>query len=69
MATASTIDYKSDIERAQMVRLWDILFIAPILIIVGLLPSTPLWAKFLLIAIGIGTFLYNGNFYLKYKNK
>ena len=67
MANNKNIDYQSDIERAQMVRLWDIFFISPALIIIGFLPSTPVWAKILLIGIGVGTLLYNGNFYLKYK--
>lgn len=63
----SDINYAQDIANAQMVRLWDILGIGPILIIIGCLKSTPPLAKFALIVIGAGTIIYNGYFYFKYK--
>ena len=62
------IDYKSDIERAQRVRLWDIFFISPVLVIIAFLPNIHWRARITLAGIGIGTFIYNGCFYLKYKN-
>ena len=65
---ASPIDYRKQVENAQMVRLWDIMFIAPVLIFVGFKYKMPLLAKIALIGIGAGTFIYNGYFYLKYKN-
>lgn len=64
---AETIDYKKQVEQAQMVRLWDIFIIAPVLVFVGAKYQMPILAKIALIGIGIGTFLYNGYFFLKYK--
>lgn len=61
------INYQEDVKRAQMVRLWDVFGIGPTLIVIGLLKSTPTSAKIILIAIGAGTIIYNGYFYLKYK--
>lgn len=65
---AETIDYKKQVENAQMVRLWDIFFIAPVLIFIGAKYNIPTLAKTALIVIGIGTFLYNGYFFIKYNN-
>lgn len=67
MAEDTGIDYQSDVQKAQMIRLWDIFFISPALIIIGFLPNIPLLARIILIGIGIGTFVYNGTFYIKYK--
>jgi len=64
---AEVIDYKKQIGNAQMVRLWDIFFIAPVLVFVGVKYKMPILARIALIGIGIGTFIYNGYFYLKYK--
>lgn len=63
-----TIDYKKQVEQAQMIRLWDVFFIAPVLIFIGAKYQMPALAKIVLIGIGIGTFLYNGYFFLKYRN-
>lgn len=68
MPVNGNINYQEDIDRAQMVRLWDVFGIGPILIIIGLLKSTPVPAKIALIVIGLGTIVYNGYFYLKYKS-
>lgn len=65
---AESIDYKKQVQDAQMVRLWDIFFIAPALIFIGAKYDMPLAEKIILIGIGIGTLAYNGFFYLKYKN-
>lgn len=52
----------------QTVRLLDVFMIGPVLIFLGLyLKNIPMWARLILIGIGIGTVLFNGNNYLKYK--
>lgn len=65
---AEEIDYKKQVENAQMVRLWDVFFIAPVLVFTGIKYKLPILIKIALIGIGAGTFLYNGYFFLKYKN-
>lgn len=64
---AEAIDYKKQVENAQMIRLWDVFFIAPVLVFAGIKYKLPILIKIALIGIGLGTFLYNGYFYLKYK--
>lgn len=66
---AEGIDYKKQVEDAQMVRLWDVFFIAPVLIIISFLPNIPWWSRITLFGIGTGTLIYNGYFYLKYRNQ
>lgn len=66
---AQEIDYKKQVQNAQIVRLWDIFFISPVLIFVGIKYPMPVFAKIALIGIGAGTFIYNGYFFLKYNKK
>lgn len=65
---AMNINYKEDVMRAQPIRLWDVFAIGPILILMGLFINMPVIARMILIGIGAGTIIYNGSFYLKYKN-
>lgn len=51
----------------QTVRLLDVFMIGPVLIFLGLYLKIPMWARLILIGIGIGTVIFNGNNYLKYK--
>lgn len=60
-------DLSEDIQRAQAVRMLDVLIIGPALILFGILPKIPFFARVLLVLIGAGTIIYNGYFYFKYK--
>lgn len=51
----------------QWIRLWDVFFIGPFLIYVGFKYEMPKPAKWTLIAIGVGTIIYNGVRFLKFK--
>lgn len=61
------IDPVADIKRAQKIRLFDIFFIGPILIIASFV-KLPKWMRLIIAVIGIGTIIYNAIFYFRYKN-
>jgi hypothetical protein len=60
------IDTK-DISNVQNVRLFDVFVIAPLLIYTSTQKSLPFWLRITLLFLGIMTFLYNGDNYLKNK--
>jgi len=62
------IDTK-DISNVQNVRLIDVFVIAPILIYTSTQKTLPFWLRMTLLFLGIMTLLYNGDNYLKEKNK
>ena len=54
----------------QKVRLLDVFVVAPIMVYAGASKSNlPIWVKTALISIGVATFIYNGNNYLKNRNQ
>lgn len=60
---------KKDLDSTKAIRLLDIWVYGPILIIAGLMPIMPKWMRVVLISLGILTFIYNGYYYLKYKDQ
>jgi hypothetical protein len=49
----------------QPVRILDVVFVAPIIIYAGVKGNFNPFVKYSLLAIGVGTFFYNGINYLK----
>ena len=52
----------------QPVRILDVLFVAPVVLYAGVKGNFNPFIKYSLIAIGVGTFMYNGINYLKNQN-
>jgi len=52
----------------QPVRILDVVFVAPIIFYAGVKGNFSPFIKYSLIAIGVGTFMYNGINYLKNQN-
>ena len=52
----------------QPVRILDVVFVAPIIFYAGVKGNFSPFIKYSLIAIGVGTFVYNGINYLKNQN-
>jgi len=52
----------------QPVRILDVVFVAPVILYAGVKGNFSPFIKYSLIAIGIGTFFYNGINYLKNQN-
>lgn len=51
----------------QNVRLFDILVFSPILLYIGLTGNMNNTIRTILVLMGLGTLLYNGYYYFKYK--
>lgn len=54
-------------KQKQNVRLFDILLFAPILIYIGASGKMNKWTRGALIVMGLGTIIYNGYYFIKYK--
>jgi len=52
----------------QPVRILDVVFVAPVILYAGVKGNFSPFIKYSLIAIGVGTFFYNGINYLKNQN-
>jgi len=52
----------------QPVRILDVVFVAPVILYAGVKGNFSPFIKYSLIAIGVGTFVYNGINYLKNQN-
>ena len=52
----------------QPIRILDVVFVAPIIFYAGVKGNFSPFIKYSLIAIGVGTFVYNGINYLKNQN-
>ena len=52
----------------QPVRILDVVFVAPVVLYAGVKGNFSPFIKYSLIAIGVGTFVYNGINYLKNQN-
>jgi hypothetical protein len=52
----------------QPIRILDVVFVAPIITYAGVKGNFSPFIKYSLIAIGVGTFVYNGINYLKNQN-
>lgn len=52
----------------QPVRILDVVFVAPVILYAGVKGNFNPFIKYSLIAIGVGTFVYNGINYLKNQN-
>ncbi len=52
----------------QPVRILDVVFVAPVILYAGVKGNFSPFVKYSLIAIGVGTFFYNGINYLKNQN-
>lgn len=62
----------ADMEKAQIIRVADVLVIGPSMLYAGFEKKMPSWLKSLMILIGAGTIVYNANNYLmieKMKNR
>lgn len=57
------------IRGAQVIRIWDILFIGPVLILIGLRYDLPVSVKAILVLIGAGTILYNAYHFNQYRKQ
>ena len=53
-----------EIKKSQVVRLWDVFGLGPIMIYIGTTNKLPAWQKLLLMGAGYGTIYYNGKNYL-----
>jgi hypothetical protein len=53
----------------QPVRILDVIYVAPVIIYAGVKGNFNPFVKYSLIAIGVGTFFYNGINYLKNQNE
>lgn len=63
MKAQSTIE---EFQKSQAVRVWDMIFVGPILIFAGVTPSNlPSGLRFTITTIGIATIVYNANNYFK----
>jgi hypothetical protein len=63
MKAQSTIE---EFQKGQALRVWDMIFVAPVLIYAGLSKSNlHQGLRFSLFAIGVATFVYNANNYFK----
>ena len=61
---------KKEYQKSQVVRLWDIFFIAPFLVYIAYnSKGLKNWERAGIYFIGISTLLYNGRNYLKNKKK
>jgi hypothetical protein len=56
-------------KNTQMIRLIDVFLIGPLLIYTSFQKSLPNWLRVSLLVIGVSTILYNGNNYVKSKQK
>lgn len=55
-----------EFQKGQALRVWDMIFVAPLLIYAGYTPSTlPKGVRFSLMITGIATLVYNANNYFK----
>jgi hypothetical protein len=52
----------------QPIRIFDVVFVAPVILYAGVKGNFSPFIKYSLIAIGVGTFVYNGINYLKNQN-
>ena len=52
----------------QPVRILDVVFVAPVILYAGVKGNFSPFIKYSLIAIGVGTFVYNGINYIKNQN-
>ena len=52
----------------QPIRILDVVFVAPVILYAGVKGNFSPFIKYSLIAIGVGTFVYNGINYLKNQN-
>lgn len=66
MANNTSTSENGAIEK-QNVRLFDVLLFSPILIYIGATGKMNKTIRWILVLMGVGTILYNGYYYLKYK--
>jgi hypothetical protein len=52
----------------QPIRILDVVYVAPVILYAGVKGNFSPFIKYSLIAIGVGTFVYNGINYLKNQN-
>ena len=52
----------------QPVRILDVIYVAPVILYAGVKGNFSPFIKYSLIAIGVGTFVYNGINYIKNQN-
>ena len=63
MKAPSTID---EFQKSQAIRVWDMIFVAPVLMAAGLAKSNlPDSLRITVFSIGLATFIYNANNYFK----
>lgn len=56
-----------DAKQKQLVRVYDVLVFSPILIYIGMTGNLTKTLRYILVILGIGTIIYNGYYYLKYR--